>query len=265
MPQRCQVCAHSKTQEIEEQIIQGLPHTKIAARYDGLDNQNIRRHAQNHLPQKLTRRAAESEQSHAEDMLSGIKDLLGRTRRILDKAEEKGQKSLALKAIKEARGTYELLSKIAVKLEDYRRADEAKEETRARRQINEGLQALSDKELVAYNQLVAKIHKADPDWELNRTSRLVVDSLGHSLGPGGTGDDDKAFAGDDDAPKSGISRGSAPEKAKNTKNSRSSREEDDLELDDLNLDHLDLGDEITSSDDDPDWLRAERRRKRRRG
>src|SRR5690625_4913841 len=118
MAQVCKVCSHQHTEEIEKLIVQGLPHTTIAKKY-GIHNLSVRYHAENHLPEKLVQAVAEKDASHAENILGGIHDLLGRTKKILEQAEDRGHNRLALEAIKEARSTYELLSKIAVKLAEY--------------------------------------------------------------------------------------------------------------------------------------------------
>lgn len=261
MPQICKVCAHSKTKEIEKQYLSGKPKTHIA-RQHGLNVQSVDYHMDNHLSQKLVRSFQKKEEKHAENMLEGINDLLDRTKNILDEAEEKGQKTLALKAIKEARSTYELLSKIAVKLEEYRRADEKKEQGHARQQISEGLQALSDNELMAYIQLQAKIYEATPDYKLDPKAQMVVDVVSSGYGSSQSVNDDAN--GVDPSGQSDAGQSKSPRNGSG-QDRNSVNTDDDLELNDLDDLDLSLDDEntISSEDDDPDYIVEERRRQNR--
>ncbi|MEX0610305.1 MAG: hypothetical protein WD016_02985 [Balneolaceae bacterium] len=184
----------------------------------------------------------EEKSNHAENILSGIRDLLTRTKDILDRAEADGHNRLALEAIKEARTTYELLSKIAVKLEEYRRKDEAVEEDGIQDQLQEGLEVLTTPELKTLIALQAKIYSAREDYELEPEERLVVESLGNQP---------------EFSPRTRL------REPTNTKNTGVTTQSDPPEPDfedlgdfDLELDDLSLGDaeEIPSEKSDPEWL-----------
>lgn len=243
MAQVCRVCSHQKTKEIEEAIVRGQPHTQIADRF-GIHFQSVRYHAENHLPEKLVRAVKQKEQKHAENILEGINDLLSRTKNILDQAEDNNQKRLALDAIKEARSTYELLSKIAVKLEEYRRKDEQEKQMYSNQQMSDGLDVLSDAELRTLIQLMGKVHAAKPDYELDQTSRYVVQAMAN-LQPDY-----------DQPPEEDLAQNRSPQ----VKNTQKNTEQVDSDLDDWSDDFdLDL-DTIPSEDTDPDWLVKDRRR-----
>lgn len=246
MPQTCRVCAHPKTKDIEDSIIQGVPHTTIAKQYD-IHFQSVRYHSENHLPDKLVKAARDKGQKHADNILSGIKDLLERTNAIMEQAEDDGHNRLALDAIKEARSTYELLSKIAVKMEEYQRKNHQREDDYLDKEIEEGLKVLSDEELNALFCLIGKVHEAKPNYELDPVSRDVVHMYKII---------EEETAGDSN---------SIDDHASEDKNSLKSGEYglDDLDLEFEELDLDDLGfedDEIPSEYSDPKWLRKERGR-----
>ncbi|MEX0681663.1 MAG: hypothetical protein WD097_09805 [Balneolales bacterium] len=228
MAQRCRVCAHQKTQEIDKAIVEGLPHTQIADMY-GINNQSVRLHAQNHLPAKLVKAVEKDESKHAEGILEGINGLLERTKRILDEAEQKGYNRLALEAIRESRSTYELLSRIAATLEKYRtkEVDNGKED--AEQAHAEGLKALSTPELQTYIQLQGKIKQANPDIVLDQESQWIIESMTVAQ-PDKVDNNDNTDA---------ESRQNADSQLKNTYKEQGG-EPDDQELDNLdNLDNLD--------------------------
>jgi len=107
------------------------------------------------------------------NLLSEIEDLLRRTKAILDTAEAEKKYGIALKAIAEARGSYELLSKIAfalhqsrcTELELQRMLSGAREHEREQEQT-ELLKVLSDSELEMLAKLQLKIHTQDPKMKI---------------------------------------------------------------------------------------------------
>ena len=252
-PQRCKCCSHPDTKKIDQEIVQGTAHTKIADSF-GLDHQSVRYHAEHHLPEKLVKAVQEDERKHAESVLDGINDLLTRTRKIMDEAEQKGYNRLQLEAIREARSTFELLSRIAATMERFKQQKDETEDKRQTEQYQEGLKALSDNELHAYITLVSKIYSANPDIELDETTQYIVDQF-----------------------KPQEIRRTTPPQHKNTQSDKGYREpepEQEEPLDNLDDDFdLDLDDlegtekapanrstEIPSPDSDPEWMKRERRR-----
>lgn len=244
---------------MEKQYLNGKPKTQIAEEHD-VHNQSVDYHMDNHLSQKLARSVQKKEERHAQNMLDGIKDLLDRTKGILDEAEDKGQKSLALKAIRETKSIYELLSKIAVKLEEYRKEEQQEHEDYARQKVSEGLEALTDDELKAYIQLQAKVYEADPNYELDREARMFIEGV-RNIWPETNEKDEKT---NDGAKTNGSETNmvrTAPGQERNTEEKRSEKKDElddlDLDLDDLNLERDNT---IPSEETDPDWLRNERGR-----
>ena len=114
----CSICAHDSREEIDRALVRGGSSGALAARYRSLSEQAIRRHRSNHLPATLARAHEAGEVAHADDLLVQVRDLQSRALTILDKAEEAGELSTALRAIREARGNLELLGKLAGELQD---------------------------------------------------------------------------------------------------------------------------------------------------
>ncbi len=244
MPQSCRVCAHPNTKEIETAIINGVPNTLIAEQFD-VNYQSVRNHAKNHLPDKLIKAAEKDDYKHADGILSGITSLLERTNKILDGAEERGHNRLALEAIKEARSTYELLSKIAVKMEEYRRRDEDQKESANLTNFENGLSVLTDGELETLVSLLGKVHSANPEYEHSPTSQAVIECYSIL---------------EKERNKIVVQSGDyAKDSLEEDNNKVKSQGASDLELDDLELNDLEF-EEIPSENTDLQWVRDHHRR-----
>ncbi|MEX0680623.1 MAG: hypothetical protein WD097_04510 [Balneolales bacterium] len=142
----------------------------------------------NHLSRQLVQAYQQKSVVEGSQILEGIEDLLSRTRKIMDKADKKGKDFLALNAIKEARGSYELLSKIAYALHQSRLAELELEQTKQgsneqQDQIDaqESLQVLDEDELAVFEKLTRKIRtqntsiKCLPKEYRNTTLRMELD------------------------------------------------------------------------------------------
>ncbi|MFY0684039.1 MAG: hypothetical protein JXR20_05760 [Balneola sp.] len=212
-------------------------------------------HAQHHLTEKLVTAIQESEQDHAGDILSGMRELQIRAKQILDEADEKGQKRVALEAIRELRSLYELGSKIAIKLAEYQSNNQSKKTSILDDQLAKGIKALSDNELHTLIMLTAKVHAADPDYPIDSASQMIVESYGPD-------------AMQEKEPPVGRTikkKNSKPTPRQDQINPERDGSGLDLEwedLEDLELESLD-GETIPSSKTDPKWLRDDRRRHHR--
>jgi hypothetical protein len=114
----------------------------------------------------------------ATNLLSGIEDLLNRTQRILSLAEQDKRYKLALDAIGQARGVYELLAKIAVSLHQARLAELELERRHAAQTEQtdvkaefEKMEVLTMAEADLFVKLLFKMHNAD------RSLILIPDEL----------------------------------------------------------------------------------------
>jgi hypothetical protein len=167
MADACRVCNHPHRLAIDRELVQGKSKAGISRRYSVPYN-SVDGHAQNHLSHQL--RTAYEKKSALEglDLLSEIEELIRRTKRILDKAESENKLNTALNAIGQARGSYELLSKIAFSLHQARvmeleleREKAGANDQAAAAEYQESLSILDDWELELFEQLIDKIHSGD--------------------------------------------------------------------------------------------------------
>lgn len=122
MSQACKICNHPKRLEIDRELARGKGYQMIANTY-GVNWQAVRRHAENHLSHQLRTAYEKKAALEGLDLLSEIEELISRTKRILDQAESENKLNTALNAIGQARGSYELLSRIAFSLHQARIAE----------------------------------------------------------------------------------------------------------------------------------------------
>lgn len=157
MAQICQVCNHSKRLEIDRQLVQGISHTKIAQDY-GVSMWSVRAHAENHLSRQLVKSVELKQAMQNAGLVNEIESLLNKSKSILNKAEADGKLNLALNAIRETRGTLELMAKICATIYQIQaqelQAQQGIDDDATRTQ--EGLEKLSDAEL---NMLMALTEK----------------------------------------------------------------------------------------------------------
>lgn len=243
MSSQCTVCRHDKTHEINQKIVEGVPHTEIARQFD-LNNQAVRRHSINHLPEKTVQAHQIAEKQHSEDLLDTIQGLLDKSRNIMDEAIQSNDQNIALKAIKESRNTVQLMAKIANQLEKYRREDEKKQSQQAEQHIQEGLECLTEQELETFLALQAKIYQHDSEKVLTEEQRNVVRyyrEMTHvDLNGGFMMDkqlvDNQPDAQNRDGSHASQKSGGASLQAKKDENKTENDFDDDLGLDSIDLD-----------------------------
>ncbi len=164
MGQRCSICKHDKRLEVDRDIVNNIPHTKIAKTY-GVSNQSVRNHAKNHLSRQMIKHVRIREMLHADDLLSNIKALVKKTETILKKSEKEGKYMISLAAIRELRSTYEFMCKIAKYLDERQKEEvpqESDEQEEIRKQLDR-LDILSDEELDLMERLLQKMDGEDID------------------------------------------------------------------------------------------------------
>ena len=163
MARSCSCCQIDNGLDLDRDVCRGLSYTKIARKF-GVSRDSVAYHAEHHLSRQLV--AAYQKKAALEnlDLLGEIEDLLQRTKRILTEAEDKKKYNLALSAIREARGVYELLSKIAFSLRQARltelelEKERSGEAERERQEAYDGrLAILTDAELDLFEQLAVKV------------------------------------------------------------------------------------------------------------
>lgn len=117
MPRTCTVCAHERRSEIDSVLLTGGPLRTIADRWS-VSKTALIRHREGHLPAALAMAKEAEEVARADALLTQVRHLQSRTLRILDASENAGELRTALAAIREARGTLELLAKLLGEIDE---------------------------------------------------------------------------------------------------------------------------------------------------
>ena len=111
MPRPCSVCGHPARQAIDKALVADTAFPALAALYR-VSEDALGRHKANHLPATLARAQDAAEAAHADDLLGQVRNLRDKALGILKTAEDAGQLTVALAAIREARATLELLAEM---------------------------------------------------------------------------------------------------------------------------------------------------------
>jgi len=111
MPQVCTVCTHANRHAIDVALVSGTPNRHIASQYQ-LSEAAVRRHAEAHLPAALARAREAADMAHAGDLPAQVRVLQARALAILDAVDAGGDPRTALAALREARGSLELIAKL---------------------------------------------------------------------------------------------------------------------------------------------------------
>jgi hypothetical protein len=115
MPRQCSICMHSDRDAIDRDLLTQRPYRHMAAHY-GTSTGALQRH-KDHLPVALTQAHAAEAVAHGDDLLAKVRGLQAKAEGILSQAEAEGKLTVALQAIREARGCVELLGKLMGELE----------------------------------------------------------------------------------------------------------------------------------------------------
>lgn len=118
MPRACTVCSHKSHEAIDEALVGGTTFSEITARY-GVSKDSLSRHKKAHLSPSLAKVYAERIATRqTESLLDRVEALADKAETILDAATADGKPSISIAAIRELRGTLELLGKITGELKD---------------------------------------------------------------------------------------------------------------------------------------------------
>lgn len=113
MAPRCTVCAHTSRADIDQALARGVADRE-AARLYGLSRESVRRHRIGHLAPTVTALAGQIEALNGPKILAEVAGLYERTVRLLDRAEQADDISVALKAVREVRGCIESWARIGL-------------------------------------------------------------------------------------------------------------------------------------------------------
>ena len=113
MPRSCPICDHEDLDEIDAALASNERIRTIAERWS-VRKTALMRHRNEHLPfSAIEAKEAEGaeEVAPAEDLLNQVRDLQERALATLEEAEEAEELNAALRAIREAKGNLELMTK----------------------------------------------------------------------------------------------------------------------------------------------------------
>src|SRR5262245_13273628 len=117
MSRPCTVCTHPQRDDVDSALVARVPFRHIAAQY-AISTGALQRHRRDHLPTHLARSQEARELASADAILAEVRGLHGKALGILAEAERVGDGRLALTAIREARGTLELLARLIGELDE---------------------------------------------------------------------------------------------------------------------------------------------------
>lgn len=117
MPRACSICSHAEREAIDRALTESTPNRRIAAQF-GVTEQALRRHKAGHLPAALVNATKAHEAARADTLLDQVRHLQKKALGILAKAEAAGDLRAATAAIREARGSLELLAKLVGELDE---------------------------------------------------------------------------------------------------------------------------------------------------
>ena len=115
MPRSCPICDHEDLDEINAALASNERIRTIAERWS-VRKTALMRHRNEHLPfSAIEAKEAEAEEAEddapADDLLDQVRDLQERALATLEEAEEAEELNAALRAIREAKGNLELMTK----------------------------------------------------------------------------------------------------------------------------------------------------------
>ncbi|MFA4901620.1 MAG: hypothetical protein WC600_02625 [Desulfobaccales bacterium] len=173
MPRACQICNHPERLAIEREIVSGKSKTLISRTY-GVSTDSIANHQESHLSRQLTQAWTRKSGLEVMGLMADIEDLVSKARLIFDRNFEKNSTAgdlTALNALREQRGVFELLVKIAALYHEARllelqgSQDHLEQEQQAR--TKEGMSRLTFEEVEALLYLTRKMDGAEvPDADI---------------------------------------------------------------------------------------------------
>jgi hypothetical protein len=116
MPRVCSICIHPQREQIDQALVSGSAKRDVSALFR-VSEDAVTRYAAAHLPKALARAQEEHEAARADDLLSEARRLKEITMGLLGRAVQANDLRTALVAVREARGTLELIGKLLGELD----------------------------------------------------------------------------------------------------------------------------------------------------
>lgn len=117
MARHCNVCVHARLEEIDRQLVAGVPRA-VTARAFGLSPDSVEHHARRHLPATLVQGQQAKEIARAEDLVAQARDLHTRTLNGLAEAERSGDLRTMMVVVRETRRNLEFLSRLLGQIDE---------------------------------------------------------------------------------------------------------------------------------------------------
>ena len=117
MSARCAACTHPKRDELDSAIVAGQTLRAIGKQY-GMSASAVLRHRDHHLSPALAAMAAQREEEAASGLVAQVRQLVRRADELYTAAAKDGRSSAALAALKEMRGSLDLLGRATGELND---------------------------------------------------------------------------------------------------------------------------------------------------
>lgn len=115
MSRTCATCIHPEHEAIDKTLLAGQPYRSVARQYEA-SPPSVYRHQQEHLPAAMVKAVEAAEVAHGGSLLEQLEGLQVKALGILTKAEQAGDLRTALMAVREVRGTLEVVDKITGEL-----------------------------------------------------------------------------------------------------------------------------------------------------
>ena len=181
----CSICNHKKKLQIEREYAKGKAFSVISRKFN-ISRNAVEYHCQNHISRQLLKAWEIKQAYEGMDIITEIEDLVYRTKDILSQAEEKKNYGLALNAIREARGGYELLAKIAYSLHQAKIAEielekvkQGEDKNLENKEVADRLQILTELELKVLLLIQKKVRNQDAN--LNALPKRLQGETDHEF------------------------------------------------------------------------------------
>ena len=114
---RCAACQSDKQAEIDEALVRGVSLRSLARRYD-ISRNALAAHKLNHVSPALLAVRQERVAAGASTTVDRLEALFETGQSILDAAKKSGNAALGLSAMRELRGTIELMARVTGELDE---------------------------------------------------------------------------------------------------------------------------------------------------
>jgi len=149
----CTICQHKRRADIDRALVSGRAISKIALEFN-VPEYSVRYHAENHLSRQLLKANEIREAINTETIAKTFLDLMDRTERLLQRAEESPNLFAQASAIREMRSNLEFLAKWAVTMKQRLQEQQEQEAQAQGETLDQALRRLDPLGLKLYRVLM---------------------------------------------------------------------------------------------------------------